>query len=262
VEILGSVAADYGMTGTLLFVELIFYVIAAIGLGGVFQKAGQPFWAGFVPIYNFYIMLKVVGRPAWWTALILLAIIPIVGGLALFVIYIIVAIDLAKSFGHSGAFAIGLIIPVVSLVFFYILWLGPSTYRGPAALAGKGGTFGQPQQMYGQPQPGWGQAPPYGQQPPPYGQPQPGYGQPPPGYGQPQPGYGQPQPGYSQPQPGYGQPQPGYGQPQPGYGQPEPGYQPPPSQPEPSYGEPPASDPPAGDYEPPSPYQPPPPPSQ
>jgi hypothetical protein len=224
VGLLGNVYSAYTGAGILVF-ELAFYVIIAIALGGVFQKAGQPFWAGFVPIYNFYLMLKIVGRPTWWTWLILLAIIPFVGSLALFVIYIIVALDLAKSFGKEVPFAIGLIIPVVSIIFYYILWLGPATYRGPAALGAGGGTFGQqgglgPQQ-YGQP--GYGQ-PPYGQDP----------------YGQ-QPGYGQP---------GYGPP-PGYGQPQPGYGPPPGDYQPPPSYPPPGDYQPPPSYPPPGDYQPP-----------
>jgi hypothetical protein len=163
--------------------ELAFYVIVALALGGVFQKAGQPFWAGFVPIYNFYIMLKIVGRPTWWTWLILLGIIPFIGTLAVFVIYIIVALDLAKSYGKGTGFAIGLIIPVVSIVFFYILWLGPATYSGPAAL-GAGGTFGQGGQQYGQ-QP-YGQQP-YGQQP--YGEYQPPPSYPPPGDYQPPPAY-------------------------------------------------------------------------
>jgi hypothetical protein len=29
----------------------------------VFTKAGQPGWAALIPIYNIYIILKIVGRP-------------------------------------------------------------------------------------------------------------------------------------------------------------------------------------------------------
>ena len=64
--LLANVYSVYTGAGVLVF-ELAFYVLIAIALGGVFQKAGQPGWAGFVPIYNFYIMLKIVGRPTWWT---------------------------------------------------------------------------------------------------------------------------------------------------------------------------------------------------
>ena len=146
------------VAGVYLFVDLAFYVITAVGLYGMFQKAGQPGWAGFVPIYNIYILLKIVGRPTWWTWFLLLGIIPLIGTLALLVIAIIVAIDVAKSFGHTGGFAVGLIL--LPFIFYNILGWGSSTYRGPAALA-SGAPFGgggqqQPQQwgaqqQYGQP---------------------------------------------------------------------------------------------------------------
>ena len=64
---------------------------------------------------------KIVGRPTWWCWLLLLAIIPFIGAVALFVLWIIVAIDLSKSFGHDIPFALGLIF--LSIIFFYILWL-------------------------------------------------------------------------------------------------------------------------------------------
>ena len=37
------------------------------------MKAGQPGWAGLIPIYNLYILLQIAGRPGWW---ILLCLIP------------------------------------------------------------------------------------------------------------------------------------------------------------------------------------------
>jgi hypothetical protein len=172
-------------------VFIVVYVLVALGLYGTFKKAGQEGWPAFVPIYNIWILLKVVGRPGWWLALYLLAIIPFVGAIAVFIIDIIVLNDLSKSFGHGGAFTVGLVL--LGPIFLYILWLGPSTYRGPAALAGRGpGGYGQPggyQQPYGQQ--------PYGQ--PPYQQPygQPPYQQPPPG-GQVPPQY--PPPGQVPPQ--------------------------------------------------------------
>ena len=45
------------------------WVIFALPTYFVFKKAGpngDPAWAAFVPIYNFYILLKTVGRPGWW----------------------------------------------------------------------------------------------------------------------------------------------------------------------------------------------------
>ena len=78
----------------------------------------------FVPIYGFYILLKVVGRPGWWLIWIF---IPIVN----YIVIIIVFNDLSKSFGHGVGFTLGLIF--LSWIFLAILAWGSSTYRGPSA---------------------------------------------------------------------------------------------------------------------------------
>jgi uncharacterized membrane protein YhaH (DUF805 family) len=90
----------------------------------VFTKAGQPGWAAIIPIYNWYILCKIVGRPGWW---VILFFIPFIN----FIIGIILCIDLAKSFGKGVGFAIGLIL--LGVIFFPILGFGSAQYQGPAA---------------------------------------------------------------------------------------------------------------------------------
>jgi hypothetical protein len=198
---MGHLLAATGSVGGSLVFELVIYVVVSLGFYGTFQKAGQPGWAGFIPFYQFIIMLKVAGRPASWGWFLLLYLIPILGWIALFVIYIIVLNDVSKSFGHGGGFTVGLVL--LGPIFWYILWLGSSQYRGPAALAGAGGYGGQypptggympaggypPAGGYVPPQPGYppqGTYPPAGQAPPP---PMPVYPpQPPSGEAPPPPG--------------------------------------------------------------------------
>jgi Family of unknown function (DUF5684) len=90
----------------------------------IFTKAGQPGWAAIIPIYNWYIFCKIVGRPGWW---VILLFIPFVN----FIIGIILCIDLAKSFGKGVGFGIGLIL--LGIIFFPILGFGSAQYQGPAA---------------------------------------------------------------------------------------------------------------------------------
>jgi hypothetical protein len=105
----------------------------------------------------------VAGRPKNWGWFLLLLIVPYVGSLAFLVVYIIVANDVSKSFGHGAGFTVGLVL--LSVIFWYILWLGSSTYRGPAGPAGTTGTFGSPYSGgYPPAQPGY---PPQGGYPPP-----------------------------------------------------------------------------------------------
>lgn len=51
-------------------------------------------------------------------------------------VLVIVMLDLAKSFGKSSAFAVGLIL--LTSIFIMILGFGSATYLGPAATWDKG----------------------------------------------------------------------------------------------------------------------------
>jgi hypothetical protein len=191
---MGHMMAASSGGGGLLFIELIIYVVFALGVYGAYGKAGpygRPPWAAFIPIYNFIVLLKVAGRPTSWAWFLLLAVIPIVGSIALLVVSIVILNDVSKSFGHGGGFTVGLVL--LAPIFWYILWLGPSTYRGPAGPAG-GGAFGGPASGgypyaagtpyaggYPPPQPG-GYPPPAAPPPPPsFPPPPPGSPPPPPG---------------------------------------------------------------------------------
>jgi uncharacterized protein DUF5684 len=144
----GYSVAGAGAVGVV--VDLVLYVITGIGLYGTFAKAGQPGWAGFVPIYNIYILLKVAGRPTWWTWFILLPLVtffvPVVYILAaifVLVVSIFVLNDTSRSFGHGGGFTVGLVL--LPFVFFNILGYDQNRYLGPAGPEGNG--LGSPSPM-------------------------------------------------------------------------------------------------------------------
>jgi hypothetical protein len=103
---------------------LAFTILMIVACWKIFTKAGQPGWAAIIPIYNWYIFCKIVGRPGWWVILLL---IPFVN----FIIGIILCIDLAKSFGKGVGFGIGLIL--LGIIFFPILGFGSAQYQGPTA---------------------------------------------------------------------------------------------------------------------------------
>ncbi len=127
-------ATNGGFVGILVIVYIAIIVFEIAALWKVFVKAGQPGWAAIIPIYNLYILLKVIGRPGWWLVLFLAGVIvPFVGWILLIVISIIIAIDLAKSFAKSSGFAVGLFF--LNFIFVPILGFGESQYVGPAAAA-------------------------------------------------------------------------------------------------------------------------------
>lgn len=119
----GSGGGDIAAIISILAVVAII-VLTLVGWWKMFAKAGQPGWTCIIPFVNVYILLKIVGRPGWW---LLLFFLPIIS----FIVFIVVMIDLAKSFGKGSLFAVGLVL--LSVVFIPVLGLGKSEYQGPAA---------------------------------------------------------------------------------------------------------------------------------
>lgn len=116
-------SSDGVFAGGFVIVYLAFIVLAIAGMWKTFDKAGEEGWKAIIPIYNIIVLLKIVGRPWWW---VLLMLIPCVN----FVIWIIVANDLSKSFGQGTGFTIGLVF--LSAIFIMVLGFGNSRYVGPA----------------------------------------------------------------------------------------------------------------------------------
>jgi len=101
--------------------ELAIFVAIIAGFWKVFVKAGKPGWAAIVPIYNVIVLLEIAGKPLWW---ILLFFIPLVN----LIMAIIVGIAVAKNFGKSDAFGIGL--GLLGFIFYPILGFGDAQYQG------------------------------------------------------------------------------------------------------------------------------------
>jgi hypothetical protein len=121
--LLGSLAALF--SGVFALIMLVVAVIMIASMWKVFTKAGQPGWAAIVPIYNVIVLLQIAGKPLWWIVLFIIPLVNIVVG-------IMVVLDLAKSFGQSTGFALGLLF--LGFIFYPILGFGPAQYLGPAGL--------------------------------------------------------------------------------------------------------------------------------
>src|SRR6478735_258551 len=97
-------------------------VISIAGTWKAFEKAGQPGWACLIPVYNYYIMLKIGGKPGWW---LLLFLIPLVN-----VVFAVWTVNMvSKSFGKDEGFTVGLVL--LGFIFWPILGFGDAQYQGP-----------------------------------------------------------------------------------------------------------------------------------
>lgn len=102
----------------LLYFGLIIALVAS--MWKIFSKAGQPGWASIIPVYNAYILLKVICKPAWWLILMIIPILNIIIG-------IIIYTNLAKRFNKGTGFAVGLIL--LPFIFLPILAFGDAAYE-------------------------------------------------------------------------------------------------------------------------------------
>lgn len=158
----GAIAG--GMIGFMAMFAFAFWILTVIASWRILVKAGEPGWKSLIPIYNLYMMYKIVGMAGWFWAVfiagilftILLGVDGIsnmtveemqvvdwskhVLGIVTIVIYMIFAlvVDIlycvrtSKAFHHGGLFAVGLFFFMP--IFWLILGFGKSKYDKKVAL--------------------------------------------------------------------------------------------------------------------------------
>ncbi len=110
--------------GVVLFMFLFIFAIAIfyiICMWKIYTKAGEPGWACLVPVYNYMVLAKMAGKEEWWGLVI--ALFPPIGIFLLFV----VVLELAKKFGKSAAYGLGLIF--LGFIFLPMLAFGDAEYQ-------------------------------------------------------------------------------------------------------------------------------------
>lgn len=157
----GGVVGSIFMFLTILSIFL--YILLIIAGWKIFKKAGEPGWKAIIPIYNFYIMYKIVDMRGWWLLMVGLSILYSIvatsigygpnltpeelaafdfGAHPFFITTLIIfcavsiyvsvvyAFRTAKVFGHGIGYTIGLIL--LPNIFWLILGFGKSKYNKKA----------------------------------------------------------------------------------------------------------------------------------
>ena len=144
-----SVYAAFATLGTiLLWMVVIMLAVAVFTIvcqWRIFTKAGEPGWAALIPFYNVYILFKIAwNTQMFWIYLGVLlgssflgniisgsigTLITFAGSIAVLVLMIMLYVKLAKAFGYSGGFAVGLIL--LNTIFLAIMAFSSNTYVGP-----------------------------------------------------------------------------------------------------------------------------------
>ena len=103
---------------------IIYFVLVFVTLYKLFEKAGEAGWKALVPGYNFVVWSKVVGRPGWWAALLLIPIVNIF-------IYVGLCIDMVRSFGKYDFKDSALAVIYAPIPFYLLGSKKEEKYLGP-----------------------------------------------------------------------------------------------------------------------------------
>ncbi len=124
--------------GIMIVIAIALVVVALVANYKVFKKMGLEGWKSLIPGVNTYLMMEEIGVNTKWLLVAaygsLICIIPILGYLAFMVAMIYLAIlmcvSLARAFGKSNGFAVG-------LFFLYPIFLCILAFSKDAKFEGK-----------------------------------------------------------------------------------------------------------------------------
>lgn len=112
----------------IFLIAFISGIILLIATWKVYKKAGKPGWTSIVPFYKDYVLAEITWGNGWFFLISLTGLIPVIGVFVVLGFFIISNIKLAKAFGKSDEFAVGLIF--LNPVFLAILGFDKSKYIG------------------------------------------------------------------------------------------------------------------------------------
>jgi hypothetical protein len=124
-----------GIITAYLVIVIPIVLIAIVAMWRIFTKAGQPGWAVLIPFYNLYVYTQIVKRPGWWMLLYFASAIPVIGSIGVLIVSIIDSLRLAKLFGKTAGFGVGIIL--LGIVFLPILAFGDADYDETRVLEGE-----------------------------------------------------------------------------------------------------------------------------
>ena len=93
-----------GVNASSTIISLAVAVVSIVALWKIFEKAGIEGWKSIIRIYNMVVLFQLVDLNPW---LLLLALIPCLGWIAIWILSIVAYVRLAKKMGQdSSAFIV------------------------------------------------------------------------------------------------------------------------------------------------------------
>jgi signal peptidase I len=100
---------------------LIVQIIHFLGTWKLYEAAGKKRWQAAVPVYNSIILMKIIGRPTWWTLLLFIPIINLI-------MFPVIWVETLRSFGKRSSLDTFLGVATLGFYLYYINYTQPLNY--------------------------------------------------------------------------------------------------------------------------------------
>lgn len=97
---------------------LVVQIIHFLGTWKMYESAGRKRWQAAIPIYNAIVLMKIIGRPTWWTILLFIPVINLI-------MFPVIWVETLRSFGRRSTIDTLLVILTFGFYLFYINYTQP-----------------------------------------------------------------------------------------------------------------------------------------
>lgn len=106
---------------------LIVQIIHFLGTWKIYEAAGRKRWEAAVPVYNAIVLMKIIGRPTWWTLLLFIPIINLI-------MFPVIWTETLRSFGKRSSLDTFLGIITLGFYIYYVNYTQSLNYISDRSL--------------------------------------------------------------------------------------------------------------------------------
>ena len=106
---------------------LLVQVIHFLGTWKLYETAGRKRWEAAIPVYNAIVLMKIIGRPTWWTILLFIPIINLI-------MFPVIWVETLRSFGNRSSLDTFLGIATFGFYIYYVNYTQKLNYVSDRSL--------------------------------------------------------------------------------------------------------------------------------
>ena len=92
---------------------LLVQIVHFLGTWKLYESAGRKRWEAAIPVYNAIVLMKIIGRPTWWTILLFIPIINLI-------MFPVIWVETLRSFGKRSGLDTFLVLITLGFYIYYL----------------------------------------------------------------------------------------------------------------------------------------------